>query len=334
MFRRGSALPTRMSASGPLTTFCPTLSPSGCRIYRFSPSAYASNAIREERLGSYSMVCTVAEIPILSRLKSIMRSFRLCPPPIKRMVMSPELRRPPVRCFGSTSGLCGFFVVMSSLTIVVRYRSVCVVGLYVLIGIISSSRRDVACNDSYRHQQACLHRQRRSKLRLYELLLQILLLQILRVLRHLLAAAQAHVRLLPIRTIPGKSSAPPFFARICGRAHRMHLDFKNRLHRFLDFRFGRLRSHLEHQRVLVLLDRETFFSNHRTANDLVCALHYATSAALSVRCRRRRSRVGCFAASPSLSPDLRCFFETESFSDSCNFSIAGCEKITRSCRNR
>ena len=51
--------------------------------------------------------------------------------------MSPELRRPPVRCFGSSSGLCGCLVVMSSLTSVVRYRSVCVVGLYVLIGIIT-----------------------------------------------------------------------------------------------------------------------------------------------------------------------------------------------------
>ncbi len=53
------------------------------------------------------MVATVAGIPILSRLKSMMRSLRLCPPPIKRMVVSPELRRPPVRGLGSSSGLCG-----------------------------------------------------------------------------------------------------------------------------------------------------------------------------------------------------------------------------------
>ena len=89
-------------------------------MYRFSPSAYASSAIRGERLGSYSMLITVAGIPALSRLKSIMRSLRLCPPPINRIVVSPELRRPPVRGLGSSSGLCGFFVVMSSLTIVVR----------------------------------------------------------------------------------------------------------------------------------------------------------------------------------------------------------------------
>src|SRR5579859_7550286 len=94
--------------------------------------------MRDERLGSYSMVATVAGIPVLSRLKSMMRSLRLCPPPRCQIVMSPELRRPPVRCLGSTNGLCGCLLVMSSLTIVVRYRSVWVVGLYVLIGIISS----------------------------------------------------------------------------------------------------------------------------------------------------------------------------------------------------
>src|SRR5438552_8808253 len=93
--------------------------------------------MREDRLGSYSIVATVAGIPVLSRLKSMMRSLRLCPPPRCQIVMSPELRRPPVRCLGSTSGLCGCLVVMSSLTIVVRYRSVWVVGLYVLIAIIT-----------------------------------------------------------------------------------------------------------------------------------------------------------------------------------------------------
>ena len=70
--------------------------------------------------GTYSIVVTVAGIPVLSRLKSMMRSLRLCPPPINRIVVSPELRRPPVRCLGSTNGLCGCLVVISSLTSVVR----------------------------------------------------------------------------------------------------------------------------------------------------------------------------------------------------------------------
>jgi hypothetical protein len=37
--------------------------------------------MRAERLGSYSIDATVAGIPALSRLKSMMRSLRLCPPP-------------------------------------------------------------------------------------------------------------------------------------------------------------------------------------------------------------------------------------------------------------
>src|SRR5271156_1301667 len=91
--------------------------------------------MREERLGSYSIVATLPGTPNLSRLKSIRRSFCLWPPPWWRMVKSPELRRPPVRCLTASNGLEGRFVVMSSLTRVVWKRRVGVIGLYVLIGI-------------------------------------------------------------------------------------------------------------------------------------------------------------------------------------------------------
>ena len=73
-----------------------------------------------ERLGSYSTEATVAGMPVLSRLKSMSRNLRLWPPPMNRMVVSPELRRPPVRRLGSSSGLYGLVLVMSSLTSVVR----------------------------------------------------------------------------------------------------------------------------------------------------------------------------------------------------------------------
>src|ERR1700761_6512487 len=53
------------------------------------------------------------------------------------MVRSPELRRPPVRCLTASSGLWGRLVVMSSFTRDVWKRSVGVIGLYVLIGIVS-----------------------------------------------------------------------------------------------------------------------------------------------------------------------------------------------------
>jgi hypothetical protein len=84
--------------------------------------------MRELRFGSYSIVSTTAGIPYLSRLKSIRRSFCLCPPPWWRIVILPELLRPPVRGFTVSSGLYGSFVVMSSFTSFVWKRSVGVMG--------------------------------------------------------------------------------------------------------------------------------------------------------------------------------------------------------------
>ena len=43
---------------------------------------------------------TLAGMPALSRLKSITRYLRLCPPPRNQLVMSPEFRLPPVRGAG------------------------------------------------------------------------------------------------------------------------------------------------------------------------------------------------------------------------------------------
>src|SRR5215470_7439400 len=91
--------------------------------------------MRAERLGSYSIETTVAGTPALSRLKSMARSLRLYPPPRCQMVMSPLLRRPPVRDLICVSGLCGLSVVSSSLVKVVIDRNDGVIGLYVLIGI-------------------------------------------------------------------------------------------------------------------------------------------------------------------------------------------------------
>src|SRR5512147_2283574 len=96
--------------------------------------------MRAERFGSYSIEATVAGIPVLSRLKSITRYCFLCPPPMKREVMSPELRRPPERFFGSSKALCGRSVVNSWFTSVVLNRSVGVIGLYVLIAMFLSSQ--------------------------------------------------------------------------------------------------------------------------------------------------------------------------------------------------
>ena len=48
-----------------------------------------------------------AGIPDLSRLKSISRILRLLPPPWWRIVISPELRRPPVRCLVRAAAYAG-----------------------------------------------------------------------------------------------------------------------------------------------------------------------------------------------------------------------------------
>jgi hypothetical protein len=114
MFFSGSVLPGRMSAVSPATMLSPTFSPAGCRMYRFSPSAYCTSAIRAERFGSYSTVTILPGMPILSRLKSMMRYSRRCPPPRHHAVISPWLLRPPdfFRC--SVSGLNGFAEVISA----------------------------------------------------------------------------------------------------------------------------------------------------------------------------------------------------------------------------
>src|SRR6476620_8716187 len=108
--------------------------------------------MRAELLGSYSIDTTVAGTPLLSRLKSIARSLRLCPPPRCQMVMSPALRRPPVRSLMCVSGLCGLSVVSSSLVSVVLNRNDGVVGLYVLIPI----SQPLNIGSIFRHLLACL----------------------------------------------------------------------------------------------------------------------------------------------------------------------------------
>src|SRR5208337_466609 len=112
-------------------------------------------------------------------------------------------------------------------------------------------------------------------------------LQILRVLRHLLAGLQPHVRLLPIGTVACELAPPPFFSRIIRRAYRNHLHFEDGLHRFLDLGLRRLRRHLEYQRVLGLFNPEALFRDHRLLNNLISGFHQATSAFVFVLLGRR-----------------------------------------------
>src|SRR5258708_5712521 len=70
--------------------------------------------MRAERFGSYSIPITSAATSRLRRLKSILRYFCLCPPPMCREVNRPRLLRPPDRFFGSTRLFSGFHFVSSS----------------------------------------------------------------------------------------------------------------------------------------------------------------------------------------------------------------------------
>src|SRR5919201_585463 len=92
--------------------------------------------MRADRFGSYSIVDTVAGMSRLSRLKSMMRYIRLWPPPRHHDVRWPRLLRPPDSCSGSTSGLYGSCVVISSNTCTVWNRLPGEVGLNFLIGIV------------------------------------------------------------------------------------------------------------------------------------------------------------------------------------------------------
>src|SRR5215470_11689301 len=98
--------------------------------------------MRAERFGSYSIVDTFAGMSHLSRLKSMTRYIRLWPPPRHHDVSWPTLLRPPVVCIGSTSGLCGRSVVMSSKVWTVWNRDPGDVGLNLRIGMTYAPSRN------------------------------------------------------------------------------------------------------------------------------------------------------------------------------------------------
>src|SRR5258706_2427379 len=84
--------------------------------------------MRAVRFGSYSTAATFAGIVNFSRRKSMRRYWRLCPPPIYRLVMCPLLLRPPVRLSGSSSDLSGSVFVMSAKSETERKRVAGVIG--------------------------------------------------------------------------------------------------------------------------------------------------------------------------------------------------------------
>src|SRR5262249_28945515 len=92
--------------------------------------------MRAERLGSYSIVRTVAGTPSLLRFQSTIRYSRLAPPPRWRTVMRPMLLRPPVFLSGCVSDFSGRVAVISSKVKPLIPRRPGEVGLYCCTGTL------------------------------------------------------------------------------------------------------------------------------------------------------------------------------------------------------
>src|SRR4051794_17826913 len=95
--------------------------------------------MRQVRLGSYSMAATLAITPSLVRLKSMMRYWRLWPPPMWREVFRPCTLRPPLRVRLASSVFSGVDLVTSEKSGDVWKRRPALVGLRERIAMSVSS---------------------------------------------------------------------------------------------------------------------------------------------------------------------------------------------------
>src|SRR5260370_42334507 len=118
-------------------------------------------------------------------------------------------------------------------------------------------------------------------------------LQVLRVLDHLLAFGELHVRFLPIAPVAFVLAAAAHLAdKIC-RADARDFHLENLLHRFLDLRLRRARRTFEHHGVLRLFHAKAFFRDDRPPDDLIVRGRHRLSLPLFLcrlrgflRCRR------------------------------------------------
>src|SRR5450631_3778739 len=94
--------------------------------------------MRALRLGSYSMAATLAGMPSLSRLKSMIRYCCLWPPPRWREVLRPWLLRPPVDGLGASRDFSGRSRVTSEKSDTVWKRRPALVGLRERCGMVGS----------------------------------------------------------------------------------------------------------------------------------------------------------------------------------------------------
>src|SRR5271157_1334125 len=201
------------------------------------------------RLGSYSMATTLAGTPSLSRRKSTVRYCRLWPPPRCQITISPWLLRPPERFFGSSSCFSGVCLVIWLLSTTVMKRRDAVYGLKLLSPISASIFQIFP--PPWRTSQ------------------QLPGLQILRVLDHLLAFGELHVRLLPVAAIAFVLAAAAHLAVKIGGAHSGHFHLENLLHGFLDLGLGGGRGNFKHHGVLQFLHAQSLFRDDGTPDNLI-----------------------------------------------------------------
>src|SRR3984885_16324167 len=144
---------------------------------------------------------------------------------------------------------------MSSFTRDVWKRSVGVIGLYVLIGIVSlvlPSKTSRTVTGYY-----ALHR--------------------VDVVGHLLALLQANVSLLPVGAETGELAPAALLAQEVGGTHAPYLHLEQRLDRLLDLGLGCIRGHIKDQGAFHFLDAQTLLSNEGTLDHVIESRHQATS---------------------------------------------------------
>src|SRR5438093_9595877 len=95
--------------------------------------------------------------------------------------------------------------------------------------------------------------------------------------RELLPFAQLHVRLLPVRSLAGKSPLALHLAVRDGRAHLVDFRPEQRLDRALDFRLVRVDCHVKHDGAAVLLAQDRRLLGDERAPDHIGESHRAPS---------------------------------------------------------
>src|SRR5713226_4960909 len=118
-------------------------------------------------------------------------------------------------------------------------------------------------------------------------------LQVLRILDHLFAFGELHVRFLPIAPVTFVLAASAHLADKIRGAHCRHFHLENLLHRFLDLRLRGAGRNFKHHGVLRLFHAQAFFRDDRPPDNLIVRGRHRLSLPLFLcrlrgflRCRR------------------------------------------------